>query len=202
MLEDYGVPTVAVRAAASIGEAHTAAGDLGYPVALKTATPGVRHKSEVGGVRLGIGDAAELEEAYRELEARLGPEVVVAPMAPGGVEVALGIVRDHQFGPLVVVAAGGVLVELLRDRRLAFPPLDERGAKELIGRLRIRPLLDGVRGRPAADIESLAHAISRLSVLASDLGDHLDGLDANPVIVSPRGCVAVDAVVVPRPRTT
>jgi acyl-CoA synthetase (NDP forming) len=201
MLEDYGLPTVPVRAAASVADALVAAGNLGYPVALKTAAPGVRHKSDVGGVRLGIEDAAELEEAYRDVAARLGPEVVVTQMAPQGVELALGVVRDEQFGPLVVVAAGGVLVELLRDRRLAFPPLDERGADELIDRLRVRPLLDGVRGRPAADTASLAHAIARLSVLALDLGEHLDGLDVNPVIVSPDGCVAVDALVVPRRRT-
>jgi acetate---CoA ligase (ADP-forming) len=202
MLADYGLPTIPVRAAVSVGDALSAAGALGYPVALKTAVPGVHHKSDVGGVRLGIGDAAELEEAYRDVAERLGPEVVVTPMAHEGVEVALGVVRDHQFGPLVVVAAGGALVELLRDRRLAFPPLDERGAEELIGRLRMRPLLDGVRGRHAADTACLARAISRLSILAADLGEHLDGLDANPVIVSPRGCVAVDAVVVPRRRTT
>jgi hypothetical protein len=202
MLADYVVPTVPVRAASSAGAALEAAGALGYPVALKTAAPGVRHKSDVDGVRLGIGDAADLEQAYRDVAARLGPEVVVTPMAPDGVEVALGIVRDPQFGPLVVAGAGGILVELLADRRIALPPVDEREAVELIGRLRMRPLLEGARGRPPADVASLGHAISRLSVLAADLGEHLDGLDANPVIVSAGGCVAVDALVVARMRST
>jgi hypothetical protein len=102
----------------------------------------------------------------------------------------------------VLVAAGGVLVELLRDRRLAFPPLDEARARRLIDRLRARPLLDGVRGAPAADIDALADAIARLADLATDLGDLIEALDVNPVICSPGGCVAVDALIVPRAGST
>ena len=100
---------------------------------------------------------------------------------------ALGIVRDTQFGPLVMVAAGGVLVELLHDRRLAFPPLDEQASQRLIRSLRVRPLLEGLRGAPAMDVRALAGALSRLSLLASDLGDLLVALDVNPVIVSASG---------------
>ena len=105
--------------------------------------------------------------------------------------------RDPTFGPLVLVAAGGILVELLHDRALAFPPLDEAGARRLVDRLKIRPLLDGVRGAEPSDVDALVRAISRLSVLAADLGDLLSALDVNPVIVSPTGCVAVDALVIP-----
>ena len=114
-------------------------------------------------------------------------------------EVALGIVRDPTFGPLVLVAAGGVLVEVLKDRELALPPLDHARSLALIDRLRSRPLLEGVRGAPAADVDSLAEAVSRLSLLAHDLGEHIAALDVNPMIVSPAGCVAVDALVVPAP---
>jgi hypothetical protein len=119
-------------------------------------------------------------------------------MAPAGIELALGVVRDPQFGPLVLVAAGGVLVEVLHDRRLAIPPLDEPRARALVDGLRVRPLLDGVRGAPPADVDALTRAITRLSVLAADLGDQLEALDVNPVIVSAEGCLAVDALVVPR----
>jgi acyl-CoA synthetase (NDP forming) len=156
----------------------------------------IAHKSDVGGVRLHIGDLEALRETYRDLSETLGNLVTVEEMAPPGVEVALGIVRDPTFGPLVLVGAGGVLVELLHDRKLALPPIDEDAARRLIDGLAIRPLLDGVRGAPPSDVGALAHAVSRLSVLAVELGDVITELDINPVIVSPQGCVAVDVLVV------
>jgi hypothetical protein len=158
----------------------------------------VQHKSDVGGVRLGVDDSPSLEGAYADLERRLGPAVTVAPMAPPGIEIALGIVRDPQFGPLVLVGAGGVLVEVLKDRRLAMPPLDEVRARSMVDRLEVRPLLDGVRGQPPADVDGLTRTIVALSWLARDLGERLEALDANPVICSPDGCVAVDVLVIPR----
>ena len=198
LLADYGVPAAVARAATSLDGAVAAADEVGWPVAMKTMAPGVEHKSDVGGVALGLADADGLRSAYEDMESRLGPQVLVTPMAPPGVEVALGIVRDPQFGALVLVAAGGVLVEVLHDRRLALPPLDARGARSLIDGLRIRPLLDGVRGAPPADIDALARAVSRLSLVAADLGDQLDAVDVNPLIAASGGCVAVDALVIPR----
>jgi acyl-CoA synthetase (NDP forming) len=197
LLADYGVPTVEVRVAATAEEAIEAANELGYPVALKTAAPEVHHKTEAGGVWLGLAGAPELSVAYIEMAARLGPHVTVSPMAPPGVEMALGLVHDETFGPLVLVAAGGVLVETLRDRRLGLPPLDDGAGATLIDRLQVRPVLDGVRGAAATDVAALAHAVSRLSVLAAELGDLIAELDANPVIVHGDGCVAVDALVLP-----
>ncbi len=198
MLADYALPVVPHAPAASADEAAAAADRLGYPVALKTAAPGLQHKSDVGGVRLGLADANAVREAYGELSDRLGPEVLVAAMAPHGVEVALGVVRDPTFGPLVLVAAGGILVELLKDRRLGLPPLDGVRARRLVDGLQIRPILDGVRGAPPVDVDALVDTVARLSVLAADHGEHLEALDVNPVIVSPEGCLAVDALVVPR----
>jgi len=197
LLDDYGMPVVEARPASSADEAVAAASAIGFPVVIKTATPGVQHKSDVGGVRLGLAGADAVRLAYAGVAERLGPQVIVGAMAPSGVEVALGLVNDPTFGPLVLVAAGGVLVELLHDRVLAFPPLDEAGARRAVDRLLMRPLLDGVRGAPAADVDSLVHVVSRLSVLAADIGDLLVALDVNPVIVSPMGCVAVDALVIP-----
>jgi acyl-CoA synthetase (NDP forming) len=197
LLSAYGVPAVAARRVTSVAEA-AAAAEGRWPVTLKTAAPGVPHKSEVDGVRLGLRDEAELRAAYAELEGRLGPRMTVAQMAGPGIEMHLGIVRDEQFGPLVLVAAGGVLIEVLGDRRMGMPPLDEARATRMIDRLRARPLLDGVRGRPAADVVSLSRALAGLSWLAADLGDRLEALDVNPVICGPNGCVAVDALVVPR----
>jgi acyl-CoA synthetase (NDP forming) len=198
LLKAFGVPVAFAKAAGSPHEAIAAAEEIGYPVALKTRVPGAQHKSEVGGVVLGLVDAAAVEDAYRDLAERLGPEVTVARMAAPGVEVHLGIVRDPQFGPLVLVAAGGVLVEVLKDRRLGMPPLDDVRARRLVDGLRVRPLLDGVRGAPPSDVDALVRAIVGLSWLAHDLGEHLEALDANPVICGPEGCLAVDALVIPR----
>jgi succinyl-CoA synthetase beta subunit len=201
LLADYGLPVVAARPVATAEEATDAADAIGYPVVLKTAVPGITHKSDVGGVRIGLSDAGAVRGAYEDIAGRLGPDAVVAAMVPAGVEVALGVVVDPTFGPLVLVAAGGVLVEVLHDRRLALPPLDAAEARRLIDGLQIRPILDGVRGAPPADVDGLADAVSRLSVLADDLGDLLAALDVNPMIVSPDGCIAVDALVEPRPPT-
>jgi acyl-CoA synthetase (NDP forming) len=196
LLAAYGVPVARAERASSLEEAVAAAGRLGFPVAVKTAE--AVHKSDVDGVRLGLVDADAVVEVYRDLAERLGPRVTVAGMAGPGVELHLGIVRDPQFGPLVLVAAGGVLVEVLEDRRLGLPPLDRVRARRLVDRLRIRRLLHGVRGAPPADVDALVDAVVALSWLAHDLGEHLEALDANPVICGPVGCVAVDALVIPR----
>jgi acyl-CoA synthetase (NDP forming) len=198
LLSDYGVPVIDARAVEDAEDAVAEAEAFGYPVVMKTAAPGIQHKSDVGGVKLGLDDAHAVREAYTDLAERLGPQAVVAATAPAGIEVALGVLRDPTFGPLVLVAAGGVLVELLQDRKLAFPPLDDAGARRLIDALQMRPMLDGLRGAEASDVNTLAQAISRLSVLAADLGEALDAIDVNPVIVSADGCVAVDALVIPR----
>ena len=198
LLAGYGIETVATRSAENLSAAADAAEEVGYPVALKTAAPDVAHKTDADGVRLDVSTAEGLRTAYEDVSARLGPSVTIAAMAPRGVEMHLGIVNDPMFGPLVLVAAGGVLVEVLHDRALGLPPIDEAAALRLIDRLKIRPILDGVRGAAPSDVAALAHAVSRMSVLAEDLGDVIDAIDVNPVIVSPTGCVAVDALVVSR----
>lgn len=197
LLADYGVPTVTARTVESLDEALAAAYGI-WPVALKTAAAGVSHKSDVDGVRLRLSTPDELRAAYVDVSSRLGSRVTVAAMSPEGVEIHLGIVRDPQFGPLVMLAAGGVLVEVLKDRRMALPPLDDARARRMVEGLRARPLLDGVRSTPPADVDALVCAIVGLSWLAHDLGEQLEALDANPVIVGPQGAVAVDALVIPR----
>jgi acetate---CoA ligase (ADP-forming) len=132
--------------------------------------------------------------AYAELAGRLGPRVVVQREA-SGVEVALGIVHDPLLGPLVMVAAGGVLVELVGDRAVALPPLDPETARELIGRLTVATLLQGYRGTPPADVGALSESLVALGQLAAELGDHLAGVDLNPVIVGSDAAYVVDALV-------
>jgi acyl-CoA synthetase (NDP forming) len=198
LFADYGLPVLPHRIAESGETALAAARELGLPVALKTAMPGILHKSDVGGVRLGLGDAAALRAAYDDLARRLGPRVLVMPMAGKGVELAFGAVDDPQFGPIVMAGAGGLLIELLNDRRFALPPFDAPTARRLIDRLRLRPLLDGVRGQPAADLAVIAEALARFSVMVADLGGLVQEIDVNPVICGPGGCTVVDALVVPR----
>jgi acyl-CoA synthetase (NDP forming) len=198
LIADFGLGAIAHKPATTRDETIAAAEALGFPVALKTAMPGILHKSDVGGVHLGLADKDALAKAYRDLEERLGPRVLVTLMAPRGVEMSLGIIQDAQFGPLVMVGAGGILIELLADRRIMLPPCDARDAGTQIDRLKVRPMLDGLRGQPAVDVGALADAVARLSVLAVALGDLIEGLDINPIIVHPSGCVAVDALVIPR----
>ncbi|MBL8672655.1 MAG: acetate--CoA ligase family protein, partial [Alphaproteobacteria bacterium] len=198
LLRDYGVPATPYRLVGGPEEASQAAAALGFPVALKTAMPEILHKSDVGGVALGLADAAAVRAAYADMAKRLGPKALVAPMAPSGTELALGVINDGQFGPVVMVAAGGILVELLRDAAHGLAPFGTATAQRLIGKLRAAKLLAGVRGRKPADVTALADAVARLSVLAQDLGDLIAEIDVNPVIAGPAGIVAVDALVVPR----
>ena len=201
LLREYGIPAVRTEAAASRDAALAAAGAIGYPVVVKTDEPGIAHKSDVGGVRLALAGPAEAGAAYDDLAARLGPRVVVCETAPPGTELALGIVRDPALGPLLVVGAGGVLVEILAERAVLLAPVTRSAALAALRRLRIAPVLAGSRGQPAADLGAIADAIAGLSRLACDLGDALEALDINPLICAPAGPVAVDALLIPRPPT-
>ena len=198
LLAEYGMSVAAARSVVDVDGALAAAAQIGYPVVLKTDEAHIQHKSDVGGVVLGIGDARQLAAAYADLASRLGPRVLVCQTVPAGVELALGIVRDPELGPLIVVGAGGVLVELLADRAVALPPVSARLAAELLADLRVRALLDGVRGGPAADLGAVIAAIRGVSQLAVELGDQLEALDVNPLICGPGGAIAVDALAVRR----
>lgn len=196
MLGAFGVSVAHSLVCETREAALQAAGKVGFPVVLKTAMPEIAHKSDVGGVVVGLTDEAALSEAYDTMSDALGPRVAVAAMAPRGVEIALGMVRDPQFGPMVMVGAGGVLVEVLDDRAFALAPFGVDHAHRLLDRLKIKRLLEGMRGAPPADVESLARAISRFSVMAAALGDAIAEMDINPIIAGPHGAIAVDALVV------
>ena len=169
---------------------------------MKTATAGIAHKSDRDGVRLWIANEGELRDAYGDIETRLGPRVTVAAMVPHEdniVEMHLGVLVDDQFGPLVIVAAGGVLVEAFDDRLVALPPLGVDSALALLRRLRVSRVLGGIRGGPPVDRSAIAAALSGLSQLAAELGDALEAVDINPLIAGPKGCIAVDALVLAHP---
>ena len=198
LLRDYGLRVVRTQPATTPAEALKAAAEIGYPVVLKTDEPGITHKSDVGGVRLGLGDPGALAAAYHELAARLGPRVLVCETAAPGTELALGLARDPSLGPLVVVSAGGILIEIFAERAVVLPPVTRLQAGAILNRLRVAAILAGARGQPPADLDAAAEAIVALSRLACDLGDALDALDINPLICGPSGAVAADILVVPR----
>jgi acyl-CoA synthetase (NDP forming) len=197
LVGDYGIPVVTHRLASSCAEAVGAAAEIGYPVVLKTAAAGLSHKLDVDGVRLDLPDADGVRTAYEDIAQRLGRDVLVQRYVDPGVEIALGIVRDPLLGPLVIVASGGELVELLSQRSVALPAVDRASAEGMIDRLPSSQLLRGHRGRPACDLDAVVDALLAMSQLAGELGDHIEALDVNPLIVSSTGAVAVDALVTP-----
>jgi acetate---CoA ligase (ADP-forming) len=196
LLREYGIPAVRTEAADSREAALAAADAIGYPVVLKTAEPGIAHKSDVGGVRLGLAAPAQASAAYDDLAARLGPHVLVSQTAPAGPELALGLARDPALGPLLVISAGGILIEIFAERVVLLPPVTRRAALAGVRRLRLAPVLAGARGQPGADLDAIADAIEGLSRLARDLGDAIEALDINPLICGPHGAVAVDALLI------
>jgi acyl-CoA synthetase (NDP forming) len=198
MLKDFGIPVADCRAVDDLRSLDEAAATLAFPVALKTATPGILHKTEQRGVILNIGNAAELRAMYAELSGRLGPRAIVAPMIGGGVEMILGARRDPQFGPVVLIGFGGIHAELLEDAVFALPPFDVDTARRKADALRMRPLLDGTRGEPPRDAAAFCEAAARFSAMVHALREELDEFDINPLIVTAEGCIAVDALVLGR----
>jgi acyl-CoA synthetase (NDP forming) len=197
LLRDFDFPINRAWLVENEAMALQAAAEHGYPVVLKTAEAGILHKTDCGGVKLGVENEDQLKAAYSDLSTRLGPRVMISPMLNvSGVEMVLGMMRDEQFGPLVMLGFGGINVETIRDVACALPPFGRETALRLVNSLKLRPLLDGLRNRPAVDIEAFCVAAERFSIMASALGEVLDEIDVNPVIVHPGGCIAVDALVV------
>ncbi len=190
LLASYGVP-VCPHAVVNTGdEAVKAAADLGYPVAVKLAAPGV-HKTDVGGVRLNIADEAALRAAVDEMSTIGGP-LLLQPMISGGTELIVGSVHDPHCGPLVMVGAGGVLTDVLGDRSFGFAPLTDAEAGELIANLRSARLLDGYRGAPVVSRAAVRDVLVRIGALVDDVPEIAE-LDLNPLICRPDGLHAVDA---------
>ncbi len=198
-----GLPMVADRLAASAADAITAARAAGGPVAMKIASPDILHKTEAGGVKLGVR-AAEAGVAFDAImrgaraynpRARLDG-VLVSPMVAGGVECILGARHDPVFGPVVMFGLGGVFTEVMKDVSFRRAPIGPETAREMIGEVKGAGLLQGARGQPPADLDALAEAISRLSLFAAAHGEALESVEMNPVRALPKGCLALDALIV------
>jgi len=204
LLTLYGLPTVPTRIAVSESEAVEAALQLGFPIVLKLHSETITHKTDVGGVQLNLTDAEAVRNAYRSIETSVREHVgeghflgvTVQPMIkPDGYELIVGSSPDPQFGPVLLFGAGGQLVEVLRDRSLALPPLNTTLARRMMERTRIFKALGGVRGRKPVDLVSLEQFLVRFSwLVAEQLG--IKELDINPLIAGPEGLMILDARVI------
>jgi acyl-CoA synthetase (NDP forming) len=194
LFSDYGIAVPRHRAVTSRDEARAFAEALGAAVILKTAKPGLSHKSDVDGVRPGLETPEQVLAAYDEMTGRLGPEALIAEMLPKGAEWALGAVNDPDFGPAIRIAPGGLLVDLLAEEVLLTAPFDASEARRAILTLRASALLMGYRGQPPLALDALAEAAATLSRLAWDLLDSLAEAEINPVFVTQDAAIAADAV--------
>jgi acyl-CoA synthetase (NDP forming)/GNAT superfamily N-acetyltransferase len=194
LLRAYGLPVPAQAVVDSADAAAAAAAELGYPIVAKLATPGL-HKSDVGGVRVGIADEAELRAAVRDFDAiggGPGQQVLLQPMVGKGTELIVGAVHDPQCGALVMLGAGGVLTDILGDRSFGLAPLTEHDAEQVLGRLRSARLLDGFRGAPVVSRAAVVDVLVRVAALVDDVPEIAE-LDLNPLICRTDGLQAVDA---------
>ncbi|OLO25736.1 pimeloyl-CoA synthetase [Streptomyces sp. MNU77] len=202
LLREAGVPVVPAVLAASAEEAAAAAAEFGEPVALKIVSPGILHKSDIGGVRLAVTGEAEVRAAYETVRGSAvhvpGAEVegvLVSPMRSGGTELLVGVVRDPEWGPMLAVGLGGVFVEVLKDSALAPLPVTADQARDMLLGLRGAPLLLGARNTVPADIDALARVVAAVGDLAVALGDELESLEINPLRVDGDRIEALDALV-------
>jgi acyl-CoA synthetase (NDP forming) len=201
LLAEAGIPVTATELARTAAEAARTAERIGFPVALKIVSPDIVHKSDAGGVKLGLGSSQEVAATFETImqsartaqpAARLDG-VAVQPMASaGGVEVIVGVSVDAQFGHVIMCGLGGVLVEVLQDVSFRLIPLQRRDARQMLLELRGRRLLEGVRGRPPVDVQALEDLFVRVSRLVEQRPD-IRELDLNPVLAYPDGVLAVDA---------
>jgi acetate---CoA ligase (ADP-forming) subunit beta len=203
VLHEAGIPVALAVLAHDAKEAAKAAENTGLPVVLKIVSPDVTHKSDVGGVKLGLESAEQVEEAFEEIVAavkKTQPDariegVAVQKMAAPGTEVIVGMSKDPQFGPVMMFGLGGILVEVLKDVAFRIVPLEPKDAREMVHEIKGFPVLEGVRGQQPADTVALEKLILQVSEFV-EAHPEIEELDLNPVFAYPDGVLAVDARIV------
>jgi acyl-CoA synthetase (NDP forming) len=207
ILRAWGLPVPACAEAGSLAQAQAHANRMGYPVVLKAHSPAILHRSDVGGVKLNLGDGGAVSNAYAEIRAAcaaVDPDVriLVQPMLPPGVEVIIGATQDPQFGTLLMFGLGGVTTELFKDVTFRLPPLDRAAAAAMVSSIEAYPLLDGFRGQPRTDLGAIADILVAVSLLVTRY-PFIRELDLNPVLAYQHGAAVVDArMVIDLPRDT
>ena len=203
LLKKAGIPVVEAKLARSKKETISISKEMGFPVVLKISSPDVVHKSDSGGVKLGLANATQVGKAYNEIISSVKqayPEaqiegVSVQSMAPPGVEVIVGMSKDPQFGPVLMFGLGGILVEVLKDVSFRIVPVTTRDAREMIREIKGYPVLEGYRGQKPASIPALENLIVKVSQFI-EKNPHIKELDLNPIFAYPDKAVAVDARII------
>jgi acetyltransferase len=201
VLDAYGMNIPNSEIAATPDDAVRIAGEIGYPIVLKIASPDILHKTDMGGVRVGLSNAQEVRDAFELMVYRANrylPEArvlgcLVQEMAPSGLEILIGMNRDPQFGPLVTFGLGGIYVETLKDVTFRIAPFSRKAATNMLTEIRTHALLDGVRGNPPVDKEVIIDTLLRIGQLVQDFPEIAE-LDINPLIVyeEGQGGIAID----------
>ncbi len=203
ILADAGIPVAVAQLAKTADEAAKLADKAGFPAVLKIVSPEITHKSDIGGVKVGLGSADEVKKAFDEIVAaakKAEPKaridgVAVQKMAPAGTEVIVGMSKDPQFGPVLMFGLGGIFVEVLKDVAFRIVPLEQRDARQMVREIKGFPVLEGVRGQPPADLAALEGLILKLSEFV-EAHPEIEELDLNPVFAYADGVIAVDARIV------
>jgi acyl-CoA synthetase (NDP forming) len=203
LLKDAGIPVVEAKLAKTKVEAISISKKIGFPVVVKVVSPDITHKSDIGGVKLGLKNGAQVGRAYSEILAAVKKQqrkakivgVSVQKMVRPGVEIIIGMTKDPQFGPVMMFGLGGILVEVLKDVSFKIVPLVKRDARDMIREIKGYPVLEGYRGQEPADIPYLEGLILKVSEFIEKTPE-IKELDLNPVFAYKDGAVAVDARVI------
>ena len=202
-LKQAGIPVIETRLARTLKEAVLLSQKMGFPVALKIASPDIVHKSDSGGVRLSLNNASEVRAAYRKIMDGVQKKypsasiqgVSVQKMAKPGTEVIVGTSKDPQFGPVIMFGLGGIFVEVLKDVSFRIIPLGQKDALEMIDEIKGYPLLQGYRGKESVDIPALTKIILKISRVMEE-NPTIKELELNPIIAYKKGALAVDARII------
>ena len=203
LLEAYGIPLVPANIAENEDDAIRVANEIGYPVVTKINSPDILHKSDLGGIRLDLNDAASVRQAYQEMISTVQTKmpnariegVLIEATAPKGQEVIIGMKRDPGFGPVMMFGLGGIFVELFKDVSFRVSPLTRNDAYDMIQSTRAGKLLTGYRGQKPADLDAVVDTILRLSQLALNF-EEIEEIEINPLLVMEKGCLALDGRVI------
>jgi acetate---CoA ligase (ADP-forming) subunit beta len=206
LLKEMGVPVVRTELAHNRKEAISMSKKIGYPIVMKIVSPDITHKSDVGGVKIGLGNKTQVEKAYAEMMSTIKSKcpqariegVSVQKMAPPGVEVIIGVSKDQQFGPLLMFGLGGIMVEVLKDVSFRIVPVRKKDAKIMVTELKGYPLLKGYRGQESVDISFLEDMIVNVSEFV-EKNPAVKELDINPIFAYGKGAIAVDARIIIEP---